>query len=81
MEAEAEDEEVDDLEFAIGDVGQGRFNAVVTTVGCPESEDGVAGLGGFASVGGIRDLQCSEEIRFEAVSDCRWSSRQGLGCG
>lgn len=33
LEAEAEDEEVHELEFAIRDIGEGRIDAMFSTVG------------------------------------------------
>ena len=79
--SEAEDEEVDDFEFAVGDVAERRVDTVLSTEGCPNTEDLLAGFGGFAGEGGVGDLQSSDEISREAVSDRRWSSCQGRGCG
>lgn len=71
LKSEAEHEEVDEFEFAIGDVGQGRINLVGNTEGCPDAEDLLPSSGGLAGVGGVGDLQSSEEISFEVVSDRR----------
>ena len=69
LESEAEHEEVDELEFAIGDVGQGRIDLVGSTEGCPDAEDLLPSAGGLAGVGGVGDLQSSEEVSFKVVSD------------
>ena len=80
--SEAEDEEVDDFEFAVEDVAERRVDTVLSTEGgCPNTEDLLAGFGGFAGEGGVGDLQSSNEISREAVSDRRWSSCQGRVCG
>ena len=79
--SEAEDEEVDDFEFAVEDVAERRVDTVLSTEGCPNTEDLLASFGGFAGEGGVGDLQSSDEISREAVSDRRWSSCQGRGCG
>jgi hypothetical protein len=79
--AETEDEDVDDFEFTVGDVGKRGLDAEFSTEGYPNAEDVVSALGGLGSVGGIGDLQCSDEISCEAVTGGRWSSCQGVLCG
>ena len=81
MEVEAEDEEVDDLEFAVVDIAERRVDRVLSTEGCPYSEDLLTGFSGLAGEGDVGDLQSSNEISREAVSDRRWRSHQGRGCG
>ena len=80
-EAVGEGEDVAEARFAARDVTEGRFVAKVLTEGGPSAEDLVSTLTMLAGVGAGGSLERSAQVREEAVSGERCSSRQGFSCG
>lgn len=79
--AGCEDKEVEDFAFVVSERIEGRGLAVFFAERSPLPEDGVTGPDTLFGVGSSGELQSRLEISLEAVSDGRWCSSQGCGCG